>query len=155
MLRRLALTAVTSFAVLSAATPGAAAADGPHPFPLPWPLHLTQGGDDARTRLTVVAADVGNPSAEGTFELKCEPASGSHPAAGRACDRLEELAGEGTDPFAPVPRGTMCTLQYGGPATARVTGTWQGRHVDAAFSRADGCELSRWNTLRPVLPDVR
>ncbi|MFF9346491.1 SSI family serine proteinase inhibitor [Streptomyces sp. NPDC014734] len=155
MLRRLALTAVASLAVLSAAVPDAAAADGPVPVPLPWPLHLPQGADGARTRLTVTVAKVGNPSAEGVFELECEPTGGSHPAAGRGCDRLEELAAEGTDPFTPVPGGTMCTLQYGGPATARITGTWQGRHVDAAFNRADGCEISRWNTLRPVLPDIR
>ena len=49
----------------------------------------------------------------------------------------------------------MCTQQYGGPATARVTGTWQGQHVDATFDRTNGCEIARWNTLRPVLPNVR
>ncbi|MFI9627557.1 SSI family serine proteinase inhibitor [Streptomyces sp. NPDC052042] len=161
MLRRLALTAVVSLAVLSAAAPGAAAASGPltppTPLPLPLPLllPLPQGDDDTRTRLTVTVSDTGAPSAEGTFTLECDPVGGSHPAAGRACDRLAELADAGADPFAPVPRGTMCTLQFGGPATARVTGTWQGRHLDAVFSRADGCEISRWNNLRPVLPGVR
>ncbi|WP_335932581.1 SSI family serine proteinase inhibitor [Streptomyces sp. PTD5-9] len=151
---RTALTAVASLAVLSAAAPGAAAAPGPLPLPLPVPLPLF-GSDDAHTRLTVTVSEAGDPSAEGTFELECDPVGGSHPAAEHACERLAQLAGEGADPFAPVPRGAMCTQQYGGPAGARVTGTWRGRHVDAAFSRADGCEISRWNKLRPVLPNVR
>ncbi|MEU9760026.1 SSI family serine proteinase inhibitor [Streptomyces sp. NPDC047985] len=150
MLRRLTLTAIVSLAVLSAAAPGAAAASGPLPL-----LPLPQGEDDARTRLTVTVSEAGDPSAEGVFELECAPAGGDHPAAEPACDRLAELADEGTDPFAPVPRGAMCTQQSGGPATARITGTWRGRHVDAVFSRADGCEISRWNNLRPVLPGIR
>jgi hypothetical protein len=43
---------------------------------------------------------------------------------------------------------------YGGPATARVTGMWQGRGVDASFERTDGCEIARWNALVPALPDL-
>jgi hypothetical protein len=96
-----------------------------------------------------------DPAAEGVFELECGPAGGSHPAAQQACDRLEELADEGADPFAPVPGDAMCTQQSGGPATARVTGTWQGRNIDTTFDRANGCGISRWNGLRPVLPNVR
>ncbi|MFE4330278.1 SSI family serine proteinase inhibitor [Streptomyces sp. NPDC056831] len=150
MLRRLALTVVASLAALSAAAPGAAAATAPLPLPLPL-LHT----DDARTRLTVTVSGAGDPAAEGVFELKCGPAGGSHPAAQQACDRLEELAGQGADPFAPVPGDAMCTQQFGGPATARVTGTWRGRSIDTAFDRANGCAISRWNGLRPVLPNVR
>ncbi|MFH8472120.1 SSI family serine proteinase inhibitor [Streptomyces sp. NPDC018000] len=156
MLRRLALTAVASFAALSAATPAATAATAPLPLPLPTSLPLSVlHGDDTDTRLTVTVSGTGYPAAEGVFELECGPTGGSHPAAQQACDRLEELAGEGTDPFAPVPGDAMCTQQFGGPATARVTGTWRGRSIDTAFDRADGCAISRWNALRPVLPNVR
>ncbi|MFF3126097.1 SSI family serine proteinase inhibitor [Streptomyces sp. NPDC057908] len=150
MLRRLALTVVVSLATLSAAAPGAAAATAPLPLPLPL-LHA----DDARTRLMVTVSGTGDPAAEGVFELKCGPAGGSHPAAQQACDRLDELAAEGADPFAPVPGDAMCTQQFGGPATARVTGTWRGRSIDTAFERTNGCAISRWNGLRPVLPNVR
>ncbi|MGW1412059.1 SSI family serine proteinase inhibitor [Streptomyces sp. NPDC002403] len=149
MLRRLALTAVASLAALSAAAPAATAATGLLPLPLPVLR------DDTRTRLTITVSGSGNSAAEGTFELRCGPAGGSHPVAAQACGRLDELAGEGADPFAPVPGDALCTKQFGGPATARVTGTWQGRRVDTVFSRTDGCEISRWNTLRPVLPSVR
>ncbi|MFF8917143.1 SSI family serine proteinase inhibitor [Streptomyces sp. NPDC015032] len=150
MLRRLALTAVASLAALTAAAPAATAAGGSFPLPLPL-LHE----DDARTRLTVTVSGSGAPATEGVFELECAPAGGSHPAAQPACDRLEELAQEGANPFAPVPGDALCTQQFGGPATARVTGTWQGRSIDTVFGRRNGCEISRWNNLRPVLPNVR
>ncbi|MEV5199046.1 SSI family serine proteinase inhibitor [Streptomyces sp. NPDC053720] len=151
MLRRLALTAVTSLAALSAVAPAATAATGPLPLPLPLPVLQ----DDAGTRLTITVSGSADSAAEGTFELRCAPAGGSHPVAERACGRLDELAGGRKDPFAPVPADTLCTLQSGGPATARVTGTWQGRHIDSVFSRTNGCEISRWNNLTPVLPNVR
>ncbi|MEU9457337.1 SSI family serine proteinase inhibitor [Streptomyces sp. NPDC048312] len=149
MLRRLALTAVVSLAALSAVAP--AAATGPLPLPLPLPVLQ----DDARTRLTITVSATGDSAAEGSFELRCAPAGGSHPVAEQACGRLDELAGGSRDPFAPVPADALCTLQSGGPATARVTGTWRGRHIDSAFSRTNGCEISRWNNLIPVLPNVR
>ncbi|MFD5498115.1 SSI family serine proteinase inhibitor [Streptomyces sp. NPDC127061] len=151
MLRRLALTTVVSLAALSAVAPAAAAATGPLPLPLPLPVLQ----DDARTRLTITVSGTGDSAAEGSFELRCAPAGGSHPVAEQACGRLDELAGGSGDPFAPVPADALCTLQSGGPATARVTGRWQGRHIDSAFSRTNGCEISRWNNLIPVLPNVR
>ncbi|MEU1436074.1 SSI family serine proteinase inhibitor [Streptomyces sp. NPDC005775] len=152
MMRRLALTAVVSLAALASAAPGATAAAGPLPLPLPLPLLQN---DDTSTHLTVVVAGSGNPEADGTYELECDPARGSHPVARQACDRLAQLPGESADPFAPVSRNAMCTQQFGGPATARITGTWQGRPVDSTFERTNGCEIGRWNSLRPVLPNVQ
>lgn len=154
MLRRLALTAVLSLAALSVGAPAATASAGPLPLPLPLPLPVLQG-DDGRTQLTVVISGSGDPAADGTYELECDPAGGSHPVARQACERLAQLPGESTDPFTPVPRDAMCTQQFGGPATARITGKWQGRSIDAAFDRTNGCEIARWNGLRPVLPNVR
>ncbi|WP_030685521.1 SSI family serine proteinase inhibitor [Streptomyces globisporus] len=106
--------------------------------------------------LTVAVEKSGDPSADGTFRLTCgDRAEGDHPAAEDACGRLGQLAREGGDPFRPVPRDQMCTQVYGGPALAHVTGTWQGRRVDARFSRANGCEIGRWENLEPLLPLVR
>lgn len=152
MMRRLALTAVVSLAALASAAPAATAAAGP--LPLPFPLPLLQN-EDTGTHLTVVVAGTGSPEADGTYELECEPAGGSHPVAQQACDRLAELPGESADPFAPVSRSAMCTQQFGGGATARITGTWQGRQIDSTFERTNGCEIGRWNSMRPVLPNVR
>ena len=137
MLRRLLFTAAASAAALSAVPSAAQAAE--HPVA-------------PTDRLTITVADSG--SADGTYVLDCHRTGGTHPNAEKACARLDEVTVYGKDPFAKTPRGAMCTMQYGGPATARVTGTWQGRPVDATYDRSDGCEISRWNRLGPVLPDT-
>ncbi|RII11931.1 Subtilisin inhibitor-like protein 4 [Streptomyces sp. YIM 130001] len=150
MLRRLAVTAVASVAALCAA-PGLAQAADAAPLPL-GRLDLPPVEPD---RLTVTVAETGG-AGDGTYELECGPgvAAGTHPAAEAACEQLDGLAAEDRDPFAPVSADAMCTMQYGGPATARVTGSWQGKPVDAAFERGDGCEIGRWDALVPVLPEV-
>ena len=54
--------------------------------------------------------------------------------------------------FFPVPGPPkLCTQQYGGPQVAVVTGTYRGRGVEARFSRTDGCEISRWKSMAPLL----
>jgi hypothetical protein len=40
-----------------------------------------------------------------------------------------------------------CTQIYGGDQLATITGAG----VQASFSRANGCEIARWDALRPVL----
>ncbi|WP_093800133.1 SSI family serine proteinase inhibitor [Streptomyces sp. Wb2n-11] len=155
MLRRLALTAAASAAVLSAALPGASAAAVPIPLPsLQDMIPVTDAPRGPQDRLTVTTAGTGNRAANGTYELRCGPAGGTHPDARSACDRLDELARQG-DPFAPVPQNRMCTHQHGGPATARITGTWDGQRVDASFNQGNGCEIARWRDMEPVLPSVR
>ncbi|WP_371616755.1 SSI family serine proteinase inhibitor [Streptomyces sp. NBC_00454] len=138
---------LAAFAVTSAL---AAAAVGPLP-PLP-PLGRLLAAPD---RLTISVADTGNPRADGQYRLECNPVAGNHPQAEEACARLEDLAREGKDPFAPEAKRQLCTMQSGGPATARITGTWHGRKVDSQFRRTNGCEISRWNELEPVLPRGR
>ncbi|MFC7306058.1 SSI family serine proteinase inhibitor [Streptomyces monticola] len=145
MLRRLALTAAASFAALSAAPAVAQAADHTPRLPLA-----------EQDRFTVTAAGTGG-AGDGTYELECGgdgSHGGTHPQAAAACERLEQLAAEGKDPFAPVPSDALCTMQHGGPGTAHITGTWQGRAVDATYDRSNGCEIGRWNALVPVLPET-
>jgi hypothetical protein len=55
------------------------------------------------------------------------------------------------DDLRPVPTDVACTQVYGGPATARVTGTLEGRRVDASFKRTDGCEIARWDRVQGLL----
>ncbi|MFD6528500.1 SSI family serine proteinase inhibitor [Streptomyces sp. NPDC060184] len=135
----------------------------------------TGAGADATTRLTVTVQDSGNTDSgqtgsadasghlvrDGSYELTCAPAAdtrsgtragGDHPDAQAACDRLAEAEGAGEDLFRPVDKDAMCTQMYGGPATARITGTWRGRPVDTTVNRRNGCEIARWNALRPLLP---
>ena len=40
-----------------------------------------------------------------------------------------------------------CTLQYGGPERAHVTGTVEGREVDVTIDRADGCGIAAYDEL--------
>ncbi|WP_030755621.1 SSI family serine proteinase inhibitor [Streptomyces sp. NRRL F-5135] len=135
---------------LSVAAPPVTAA------PVPVGAAVQDGPAAPTDRLTVTVADSGTPGADGSFELSCHPAGGGHWAAQEACDRLDGMTRWGRDTFAPESTagsaGAMCTTMYGGPATARITGTWAGRPVDAAFSRSDGCEIARWDRLVPLLP---
>lgn len=105
-----------------------------------------------RDELTVTVARTGSVGLDGTYRLRCAPAGGDHPRARAACEALEHATARRARPFAPVPADSNCTRIYGGPATARVVGTWHGEHVDARFRRTDGCEIDRWNKLVPVLP---
>ena len=92
--------------------------------------------------------DSANPLARVSWTLHCNPMGGSLPGHGRACTRL--LAG-GVKLFAPVPLHALCTEIYGGPQQARVVGTVKGRHVRAALSRTNGCEITRWQRISPWL----
>ncbi|MEV5337344.1 SSI family serine proteinase inhibitor [Streptomyces sp. NPDC052676] len=158
------LAALGSFAAAPAATAAAtatAASAGPATglAGLAGPSSLLpptlQGGERGRGdhHLTVTVRGAGR-GADGTFRVDCHPASGDHPDVAGACRALDRNTRWGQDAFAPVAEGTVCTMQYGGSATARVTGTWAGRPVDATFDRSNGCEIDRWNRLVPLLPDL-
>jgi hypothetical protein len=49
--------------------------------------------------------------------------------------------------FAPTPSGQACTMIYGGPGKATITGTLAGTAVDGTFTRSDGCEIARWDAM--------
>ena len=102
------------------------------------------GGD----HLTISVTGAGD--ADGTFELRCAPAGGDHPRPQAACDRLRTAS----DPFAAQDEDALCTYMYGGPAEATIRGTWEGEQVDAHYSRANGCEIARWDALVPALPEL-
>ncbi|MEU6862396.1 SSI family serine proteinase inhibitor [Streptomyces sp. NPDC046876] len=137
---------LAAFAVTSAL---AATAAGPLP---PLPLGRLLGGPD---HLTVAVSKAPNPLANGTYVLECNPVGGDHPEREAACARLDRLERDAEDPFAPTDDRRVCSLQHGGPAVARITGTWRGQKVDATFRRTNGCEIARWNKLEPVLPPGR
>ncbi|MFD7321390.1 SSI family serine proteinase inhibitor [Streptomyces sp. NPDC059875] len=141
--------------VLATLATTAAGAVGLGPVP-PLPLLSSPAAPSSPGALTVTISKSGHPNADGTYRLDCggKP-GGNHPAAHRACARLATLAKEGQDPFKPVPKDAFCTQVYGGAVLARVTGEWRGDTVDARFSRANGCEIDRWENLEPVLPRVR
>jgi hypothetical protein len=118
-------------------------------------------GSDESSGPTEPGAEPGDPATDlaivldpGSGELvewtiTCDPAGGSMSDPASACETLISI---GPRDVAPVPKDASCTMQYGGPQTARVTGTWNGTKVDLTFSRQNGCEIARWDTMDPVLP---
>jgi hypothetical protein len=86
------------------------------------------------------------------WTLACWPGggSGTHPDPAAACGTLAHAK----DPFAPVPAGVMCSQIYGGPQTASITGVWRGKRVAATYTRANGCQVERWNKIGKVLGRV-
>ncbi|NEK86334.1 hypothetical protein GCU60_11265 [Blastococcus saxobsidens] len=105
---------------------------------------ISQAENDLR-----IDVDRGDGSPPESWTLVCVGlVEGTHPQAQAACDHLAGMA----DPFAPLPEDAMCTQQYGGPQTARITGRWAGDPVDLELSRVDGCRISQWDSLGPLLP---
>ncbi|MFB7779984.1 SSI family serine proteinase inhibitor [Streptomyces bauhiniae] len=113
----------------------------------PPPLPDDRTGD----HLTLVIHGAG-PGRDGVRQLFCHPEAGDHPDPAAACRVLDENTRWGRDAFAAVAPDSICTMIDGGTATARVTGYWAGRPVDAEFSRRNGCEIARWDRLVPFLP---
>ena len=106
-----------------------------------------EGGSDApagSTELTL-ALDVDGPGGEEprTEQVSCEPRVDGSP-----CARLA-----GTD-LAPLDPATPCTEIYGGPDEVTVEGTIAGEEVSATLTRANGCEIERFDRLTPVLKET-
>ncbi|MFE2042469.1 SSI family serine proteinase inhibitor [Streptomyces sp. NPDC059477] len=118
---------------------------------LPPPVRLEDRVASGRLEVTLRDAD----GKETSYDVSCQPDGGSHPDVRGACGAVEREVAAGRDPFAAVAEGSVCTMLYGGTATAQVTGTWSGRRVDARFERTNGCEIDRWNRLVPLLPELR
>jgi hypothetical protein len=99
--------------------------------------------------ISVTAAPGATPR---RWTLTCGPRGdgGSHPRPAVTCATLASVKA----PFAPVPRGVMCSMVYGGPQTASITGTWHGKPVAATYSRDNGCQTARWNKIWKVLDQV-
>ncbi|KUM95007.1 hypothetical protein AQI88_19450 [Streptomyces cellostaticus] len=129
-------------AVPAAAAPAAPAAPPP-----------VRPEDRAGDHLTFVVQHAGS-GLDGTYEVSCHPGAGHHPDVSGACRVLDANTRWGRDTFAPVAPDSTCTMLYGGPATAHVTGIWAGRPVDASYDRSNGCEIGRWDRMVPALPSV-
>ncbi len=97
--------------------------------------------------ITVWPDGVGQPGKK-VYTLNCAPVGGTLPKRAAACTKLVRVE----RPFAPTPKGMACTMIYGGPQEALVTGRFRGNLVRAHFSRKDGCELARWNRVRFLFP---
>ena len=101
----------------------------------------------ATTELTIMVDD--GAGVKSSWTLTCDPPGGSHPNPAAACRILQA---HGATALPPVRKDVACTQVYGGAQQATITGTWQGQRVRSSFSRVNGCEISRWDLLRGLLP---
>lgn len=105
----------------------------------------------AATSLTVELMPDGEAVTD-TWTLECDGAApvgdSGAPDPAAACAALAE---HGTALMAEPGPDVACTMQYGGPQRATVTGTVAGEKVDAAFANSDGCQISRWDALSGLL----
>jgi hypothetical protein len=103
------------------------------------------GGDDEQpaaspadgTQLTVEVTG----ARAGTIELRC---GGAEPCDRRRLDKLAPI-------LRPPDERRACTLVYGGPEKAHVTGTLEGERVDITIDRADGCGIADYEKLFEAL----
>ena len=102
----------------------------------------------AVTALTITVWPQGLDGPSDRWTLRCGPIGGTLPARVAACRKLSMLSA----PFAPVGKERVCTEIYGGPGVARVTGWFRGRKLWVEFRRRNGCEIDRWERVRPLLP---
>jgi hypothetical protein len=109
------------------------------------------GEDDEPSAAPASVADL-------TVEVDADGADAQEPkSATVTCDAPEDCPEiDALDPkvFEPTPGNVACTQQFGGPETAKVTGTFKGSEVDATFSRQNGCEIARWQDAAPLLEAV-
>ena len=107
------------------------------------------GGIERAQNDLLVEIDRGDGGPIERYTLTCVGfVEGDLPDAEAACAHLDGL----DEPFAPLPADAVCTEQYGGPQTAHVTGLWRGEPVDLELSRTNGCRISQWDRLGPLLP---
>jgi hypothetical protein len=73
------------------------------------------------------------------------------PGADRSPEACAAIADLPADALDPVPPQTACTEIYGGPDVVEISGTLDGEEVDAVLTRANGCEIERFDRFVPVL----
>lgn len=121
-----------------------AAGCGDRTEPEPQPGGGDSGVGEPATALTVVL-DPDGPGGAPAMRERVECAAG---AATLGCERASDLSPEAIEP---VPPGVPCTQVYGGPDVAELSGRLDGRPVEAKLTRANGCEIGRFEAALPLL----
>ncbi|ASN41148.1 hypothetical protein CGQ24_17795 [Arthrobacter sp. 7749] len=116
------------------------------------PTGTTPSSQSTGTELSIsIKADGKTQSAQ--YHLSCSGSSSleasDHPRAAEACLFLAAEPQMLTLPTDDNNR--VCTMQYGGPAAAEVTGTVKGRTVARTFNLSNGCGIADWTAALPLL----
>jgi hypothetical protein len=102
----------------------------------------TSEGDSSLT-VTLDPDGPDGPEKEMTQEVTCAGSSDDAP-----CKAVAEI---NVDALGPVSPDTACTELFGGPDTASLEGTIEGEDVDVDLTRANGCEIDRFDAAVPLL----
>lgn len=104
---------------------------------------LTPASAVTRSKISLsIKADLADGAGLRGWTLSCEPQKGNHPNAKAACALLKKT---GKALFAPVPKNAACTMIYGGDERVTVNGILGGKRISAVFTRANGCEIARYD----------
>jgi uncharacterized protein YceK len=106
-------------------------------------------GGETLAKLVVTVDDDGARGTQQPRELKLDCA---HPTDSQACGAA---AGVSAADLEPTAGDTACTQIFGGPEEATIKGEIRGNPVDATFKRSDGCEITRWDHVKPLLAEVK
>jgi len=100
---------------------------------------------DGDSSLTVTLDPDGpdGPEEQRTEDVSCED--------GADDEVCQAVAGLDAEALAPVSSDTACTEIFGGPDTASLEGIIEGEEVDVDLSRANGCEIERFEAATPLL----
>jgi hypothetical protein len=106
-----------------------------------------EGGSDSGSGATELSVTL-DPDGPGgqeamTESVACEAGADESPCANLTAEDM-----------APVPPATACTEIYGGPDEATLDGTIAGEPVTAIFTRANGCEIERFDRITPLLREL-
>jgi hypothetical protein len=103
-----------------------------------------RSSSDAQTSLEVTLdADGTGGSPPQTGEVNCPGDD--------ACSTLADITAAD---FATVPPTQACTEIFGGPETATIEGTLNGKEVKATLNRSNGCEIERFGAFLPLLQEL-
>ena len=170
----LGLTAAASLIALSACTPSATPSPGtttpgatasgtasssPSPSRLPTtpPATNDHPAPDASATADLTITVLAKPGAKPTeTRLLCTGKTAKPEATVPIADEACALVEAHPAYLFPTAKNSAqaCTEQYGGPATATIKGTVRGKTVDLSLSRTDGCKISQWTALGPLLGEA-
>ena len=106
------------------------------------------GSPEGATELTITL-DADGPGGEDpvTEEVSCAEGTGGE----AACEALAAVSAADLGPVGP---DVACTEIYGGPDEAQVEGELHGEAVAERLTRANGCEIERFDHLVPALREL-
>lgn len=111
----------------------------------------SSSGDSQGVNLKVRVADGNGKVAEGTLECGAGSATGGGFLQDRAEQHCRDVLAMKRLLTTQPADDRVCTQLYGGPQTARITGTFGARDVARSLKRTNGCEIEDWKRADPLL----